>query len=316
MRYMRDVRRVRRLSSRRVRTKLIKIIADRLAIFLALVGAIFLLFSQLSMLHAFSISRIVVNGNESVTNKQILAIARENISGHYFGLFSKSNILLYSRSSIENDILGDFTRIASVYVDTRDLQTVVINIAERKPAGVWCSSRLSELVPTEADPPRIEEGVAPTSSEEERLGSRESVVEISIDYCYFLDETGFVYSRAPTFTEKLFFEFMGEIESDKPLGEVFLNAQAFAELNTFIDTVNGAGVETIGLDVVKDDRYELIVEGGARIIFDPNDGYETILENLSSVLASNEFRTEAGDRLIKIEYIDLRFGNKVFYRLE
>jgi len=58
---------------------------------------------------------------------------------------------------------------------------------------------------------------------------------------------------------------------------------------------------------------ELYIDDGSKILFARKQRSSEVLDNLKVVLKSETFKNEdAGN----IEYIDLRFGNKVYFKLK
>lgn len=63
------------------------------------------------------------------------------------------------------------------------------------------------------------------------------------------------------------------------------------------------------------DHLEFVTRSGSRVIFIPDDISETV-RNLSSILTSKDLSEEEGFDFADLEYIDLRYGNKVFWKPE
>jgi len=53
---------------------------------------------------------------------------------------------------------------------------------------------------------------------------------------------------------------------------------------------------------------------GPQIIFKLNGNYENIAENLEAALTTTPLQTEFKNKYSSLQYIDLRFGNKVYYK--
>ena len=60
--------------------------------------------------------------------------------------------------------------------------------------------------------------------------------------------------------------------------------------------------------------YEIAIEGGGRIIVNPAKDLAVALENLRVLLTQSEL-SKNQDFPLALDYIDLRYGNKVFYKL-
>jgi cell division septal protein FtsQ len=108
-----------------------------------------------------------------------------------------------------------------------------------------------------------------------------SVSGTASESCHFLDDTGLVFAQAPTFTGgDVYFRYYGVLQD---------------------------GVKTRQLAVLRED-YELYLPEGAKVIFTHDQDLSLILGNLLTVVRSGQIEFEG------LDYIDLRFGNKVYYR--
>lgn len=269
----------RRIRTQTLRQRRRQIVVEGMAYLLAIIGASVLLLSQLTMLDAMAIHTVEVRGNKATPSRELLEVVRENIRGHYLALFSRGHILLYPRWSIERDILERFPRIWEAGVDVENLTTISVNVSEREPVAEYCRTNAT---------------------------------------CFFLDENGFVFAPAPVPQDAPpdTIVYRGGDVSEHPVGEHFLAPDTFRSLAEFVGATVGFGIESVELRVADESEYRLLLAGGAEIVFDPADGYSGILENLGTVLGANELKTRLEDgRLIEVEYIDLRYGNKVFYKI-
>lgn len=126
--------------------------------------------------------------------------------------------------------------------------------------------------------------------------------------CVFLDSNGFAFAKAPSLTGGSF------LRLEKLGVEPVTNVQVFNEdpYNQVKNLVrllenNSWFIESVVLDVVGDAYLKLTEGGELKIAL--SDEPERIVENLFTVLTSPEF-IDIGPG--EFEYIDLRFGNKVF----
>jgi len=119
--------------------------------------------------------------------------------------------------------------------------------------------------------------------------------------CYFLDESGFIFAPAPDFFGTTYLKFYGGPES-------------FGQINLFLSKLSLFKVKPIELSVSGDGDYEIAIEGGGRIIVNPAKDLAVALENLRVLLTQSEL-SKNQDFPLALDYIDLRYGNKVFYKL-
>lgn len=128
--------------------------------------------------------------------------------------------------------------------------------------------------------------------------------------CFYLDEEGVLFKQAPIVSGGILLEIVAsssesriEIIRDKPLGDNFYKISFLArkiEENLKEDKLNKI--------ILKDENsFELVFVSGLKIISDLETSPEKILRNLNIVLQSVKDRKN-------LEYIDLRFGNKAYYK--
>ena len=122
------------------------------------------------------------------------------------------------------------------------------------------------------------------------------------------------FSKAPQFSGNLFYTYIGGM-TGKTLGHKFLPSNEFARIGDFVIKLGNLGVDTSSYTIVDERSHEVRITDGGTIVFSTDDPYEIILENVRAILASEAFSTDVRGTLLEVDYIDLRFGNKVFYRL-
>ncbi len=124
--------------------------------------------------------------------------------------------------------------------------------------------------------------------------------------CYFLDERGFIFAKSPLFSSQVYTRFLGQLSNDEPLRSVFL-PEIFFRLSSFVKRVEEIGFPSVFVEVFEDDSVVLETNEG-KIIFTLERDFNETLANLKS------FWRENRDELSDFEYLDLRFGNKIFYK--
>lgn len=227
---------------------------------------------------AIVIRDITVVGNSVVHTEDIARSAQEELSGKYLFLFYRNNIFLFPKPKIRERLLSEFKRIASVDIQRESFTSIRIIIAEYTPAYVWCG-----------------EG-----------GDNGGVPSL----CYFADENGYVFAEAPYFSGNVFFELLGPLTGagDEVAGKRYLDELMFKKIMLFKDAISGNGLRVVRLMKMDDEGgYAFVLDSGTKIMFNKNQEFAVLADNFDSVsgtLPLNE----------PIEYIDLRFGNKVFYR--
>ena len=115
--------------------------------------------------------------------------------------------------------------------------------------------------------------------------------------------------KSSGFFRQCIFELFGPLSGEgiDPIGRRFLDSLAFTKLILFKDAVAGYGGEAVKFAVTKDGDHIFILNNGSKIIFGADQDFDTLTGNLDAVSATLPQNAP-------IEYIDLRYGNKVFFK--
>ena len=237
-----------------------------------------------SGLEQFNISDISVSGNSAIAEKSIKEFIGEKISGKIMFLFPKSNILLYPRKDIQAALLQAFEGIKEINISVEDLQSISVTIDERKPFALWCD--------------------------------KEAIDEGNEESCYFLDEDGFIFAKAPSFSGNVYFRYFSVLSEGEPnefIGQQFMEKDEFQRVTFFLSSLVDIGLTPVGLDEVDDVDYEMHLQEGGKILFGQKQNLSFVLNNIQSVFDSEEFDQS---NLSNLDYADFRFGNKVYFKFK
>ena len=253
----------------------------------------------LSRLNAVNINNVEIAGNQIIDTNAIKEIVEQQISGKYLWVFPKTNIFFYPENSIKNALQEKFKRLENINLSIKNNHTLYISLAERKAAYTWC-------------------GLAP-------LDSGTAINETT---CYFIDENGYIFDQAPYFSGQVYFKFYGspdsatsETNNFDPSGFYF-SQQHFQQLISFKNILVGFGLNPVALYLTNDGNVEIFLANansstaGPQIIFKLNDDYQNVAENLEAALTNEPLQSEFKNKYSSLLYIDLRFGNKVYYKFQ
>lgn len=249
------------------------IVGSVLVLLLLLVG-----FTHLSFLQ---IKTITVEGNNTIDQDALTASVQEVLSGSYAHMIPKSFVLLYPRKSLLTSVPKDFPVLASVHIAASSLTHVTVKVTERAPYALWCG----DIVP--------QVGEAPGA-------------------CYFMDESGYIFSRTPSSPPTIYVRYYGAVAEGGPPGQ-FLTPETFARMRSFAETLKTSGFTPSALLIPDDTDADLYLSNGMRVYFSQADTPDNLKEKLTSLLSAEPLKT-IDPR--KIDYIDLRFGNKAYYKLK
>jgi hypothetical protein len=250
---------------------------------LILIGSVFL-----SRWKKLNIENIQISGNKVIESQSIEKIVKENLSGHYLWFFPKTNFLLYPKKNIQNKLADQFKRLSEISIKLDNIKTLEINVTEREAKYTWCGAIIPEL-----------------NNNEQK--------------CYFIDSDGYIFDEAPYFSGNVYFRFYGNdgFDAENPSGTYFLKDK-FIEITAFEDALEKLELNPMAFYLDKDGEADILLSSesanGPKIIFKIDSDYQKMAENLQAAISTEPLQTKLKSNFSSLLYIDLRFGNKVYYK--
>ncbi len=248
-------------------------------VILGIVVVLFLFFWWFFNASFLTISSVQVSGENVIPESSILDAVNSDTSGSYLGLFARNNIFLYPKSKIEADLVALYPTLASVSINAQDFHTIDVVVTERMPHALWCGS----------DPTN------PTT-------------------CFLLDANGLAYANAPQYSGEVYQTYYSAA-SVGPLPAQFLTAASFHSLSALVGAfqtkIASDTVESVLVDQNND--VHLAFSGGYEILFGAADDSGQIFQRFSLALTADPLNSHP---LSDFQYVDLRFGDKVYYKLK
>jgi hypothetical protein len=212
----------------------------------------------------------------------INSVAQSTLVGRWLYLIPRASAVFFPNDTLRAAVVEAFPKVESVEVTRDGFTGVHISVTERKPAALWCG----DGVP---DADTLRSGV---------FGEQ----------CYFMDSSGLIYERAPTVTGAAYPRFWGAIARGNPEGSQFVLPAEFTALTLFMRHLRESGSAPLGVLLVDENEMELYDARGTRILL-PRGG--DLAKRARMVHAVEESGIVSG---IAVEYIDLRFGDKVYFK--
>jgi hypothetical protein len=259
----------------------------KISIFLGLFLVFLIGLSFLSRWEKINIDKIEIVGNKIVEIREIENLIKEKLVGNYFLVFPKTNFLFYPQSSIEMELRNKFQRIKNVSVNDKNLKILEVSIDERTALYLYCGT-----TPTEALLPENHK-------------------------CNFMDDEGYVFEEAPYFSGEVYVKFYGQVSSDS-----YFFKENFKKLAVFQETLKKIGINGTVFYLENTGDIKMFLssktksELGPAVIFKSDSDYDEIIENLQSVLTTEPLQSDFKNKYTSLLYIDLRFGNKVYYKFK
>jgi hypothetical protein len=334
----RDYLKSQSLTRKRRKKKLIRFWIKAL-IFIFLIAGIVWIVS----LPSLAIKKVVVVGNNNITSGEISTITNQILDTRYMGLFTKRNALIYPKKHISNILSETYPRIESIGVETESLEILNIKITERKPSAIWCAAIACYLVDETGFifAPQLAVNTAMgvsvntvvNTTGDTSVGAPVSTVSVSPDTTN--DQAKYINSlnqMQQDVTNLVTLHGEDELIGPEPIGKYIFTRKMFDDISNTVSHLTEFGLVTKDVHVFGKDEIVFIVAGGGKIIFSDRLPWNVSIENLKSSLKSSVFTEQGGKSTTKnhsisstsssspmsvptnFEYIDVRFGNKVFYK--
>ncbi len=268
---------------------------------LILVGLCFL-----SRWEKLNINNIEVSGNKVIETKMIEDVVKENISGYYFWFLPKTNFLLYPGEEIKRELALKFKRIKDISIGINNLTTLDVSVTERTALYTYCGDTIN----LQSDLPSDILSLSSVLPEDNK--------------CYFMDDSGYIFDEAPFFSGEVYLKFYGTTSTSNtndPFGSYFFQPN-FSKLISFEKTLEQIGIKPAIFYAEDNGDIEMFLSSsisaqmGPEIIFKSDADFNQIAENLETVLTTEPLQSEFKNKYSSLLYIDLRFGNKVYYKFK
>lgn len=131
--------------------------------------------------------------------------------------------------------------------------------------------------------------------------------------CSMIDERAYVYSKsevASSTSSSLLHIYDKSASSTIPFGKEALAPENFKAMLSVISMLQTSKLPVESVSIEVGGQYVFKIVDNGRLIFSDKKPFEQSYQDLVSALKSPVFATSS-----KFQYIDVRFGNKVFYRL-
>lgn len=224
------------------------------------------------------IQTVVVEGNEGIPANTIAEFVEQSLAGSYVYVIPKDNALMYPRRALAAQLLSRFPALYSVDVTVTDLTTLAVKVVERKPQALWC-------------------GESPASPSP----------------CFLIDQGGVAYGNAVSFAGNAYVRFYGP-RTEGTFPQQYLTQEEFRTMYALLEAltkkIENEPLVSVAVDDAKDVRA--VFDSGFELLFSAKDDSASVYERFVLAQASEPLATRP---LKDFEYLDLRFGDKLYYKL-
>lgn len=226
-----------------------------------------------------TIDNISVTGGSTVPHEAVREKVESALAGTYALLIPRRFSFLYPADAIVANI-NSIPRVHDASVIRSSRNELQISFREYVPYALWCPQALTPGDMGEGD-------------------------------CLFVDESGFAFAHAPRLSGETLVRFM--VEGRKPEeGAYVYDTDTLASYQALVNAISTEHEERLrSLTETKDGDLVLHLSQGPDLKITKGADIHAIFENLGSILSSPEYKDVP---LEEFEYIDLRFGNKVYVK--
>lgn len=225
------------------------------------------------------ISTVEVLGTQTLSTSTIAAFVEGELAGSYLYFFPKNNIFLYPKEIVSRELLSAMPTIAEVNLRAKNFHTLAVAIIEHQPKALWCGEVVASSSP-----------------------------------CFLLDENGLAYAAAADFSGDAYQRYYGALAPGTSPRH-YLTSTQFHSLSALVDTIaqNQKPNSVRGVLVDQNSDVRLTFASGFVLLFPLGDDGGDIYQRFTLALQSDAFKAHP---LSDFQYLDLRFGDKLYYKLK
>ncbi len=250
------------------------------------VGSFIFLFYFLSFSQAFSLKVVKVQGNLTISSESIEILVFENYKD-FLPIFNSKSIIFADKNFLVNIIKERFLRVAEVKIIRRLPHTIELQIVEREPKAIFCHQEACYLID--------QEGV-----------TFKEVLPPQSGLMFEISEFNSPHKRLPQFEDI-------SLTNKILLGQRVLSQMDVKKLLAISEGLLAVlGLEPIKIIKVDSKRADVLLSQGWKIFFNLEDQISYQINNLKLLLE----KQISQDEIKRLEYIDLRFGSRVYYKFK
>ncbi|KKU78176.1 MAG: hypothetical protein UY03_C0002G0002 [Parcubacteria group bacterium GW2011_GWA2_47_64] len=129
--------------------------------------------------------------------------------------------------------------------------------------------------------------------------------------CSMMDKTGFVFAPAEMGMEQMYYRFL-KMDAKAPIGTEVIPQEELSKLLLFLKKLEMAGLEPREVLLKEQDELEVVLSFGTRLLL-RSGNYDTALINLETLMEQDNLLSRNKGEL-SVSYIDLRYGNKIYFK--
>lgn len=224
----------------------------------------------------FQVHTIAVVGTNVIDPTDVSTFAINTLDGKYLWVLPKSSVFLVSPDTVASAIKEAFPRFDTVVVDRSGMDSLRVTVTEYPGVYLWCD-----------------------------------------DDCSFMDEKGTVFADAPYFSGSAYLKLYIGTREQYPFHPITQSqVQLVAQLKKQLEAID---IIPLSIRFITDHKITIDFihhSSHAQIYVDPSENIDTTLETLYSALRTETVAKLYHDPSKTLEYLDVRFANKLIYKFQ
>lgn len=225
--------------------------------------------------------KVDVHGFDRVSKNQIVGIIEQNMNGKIISCIKKSNYFFINKNKIIEDILKD-NRLENVYITKKFPDKIIVEVKEYGNVAIWCT-------------------------------------DIEMKTCFMLDgDTAGqqVMMEDAVVTDNKHFVIVDETQHDTFVGDRVMAEKYLNKIEVLSSELKYA------LNVEIEQPFKVASRGSHEVRFMTDEGWYIIIDlthstdEIFDVAKLFVKKVELPSRRNDLEYIDMRFPEKIFYKMK
>ena len=223
----------------------------------------------------FNISDVQVGGLQSFSTQDVVNEVNSQIDGSYAFILPRKNIFFYPKGQIEKDLLNKFSTFASVDIKIVDTNKIEISVTEKNAVAVDCPNE-------------------------------QVILDKTYTGCLFMDSNARTFQNVVGEPDQSLIRF---IDSNLGSASSSISSSTINQVGRILSDLNSRNliIQYVKVPDVKSIEFQVLNNGKIILATPVNDDLIGILDTA--------LKTKPLSDNVAFEYIDVRFGNKVFFKL-
>ena len=241
--------------------------------------------SLLSRLHYFQLSEVKVVGNDAILESEINDVVFTTARNRSSFFIQKDSLLFIPKKAIKNQLYLSYPRLKTIEISKDFPRSLTIDVTEHSSDIVWCKD----------------------------IGSQ----------CFFIDRDGVLIDESPYFSGDAYFRIYND-SFGGITGDILVSFEKLQNIQQFRELLQKQMFITTHSLVMKDeDTFAFRITAPLRSLNDSPEllviqdfNPEATVLNILTIMSDPSFVASYSKHPEKLEYIDLRFGNKVYFKFK